>query len=228
MDSWSYQPAEGVASIDDFEVTMTTDFDEIDFPGYSMSPSSKTKTDAGSSLGWSFKQASTGYKIGMVMPKRIQPGELASSLAFSAPISLLFFFLMIWVLATLRGIDIHPINYFFLGSAFFAFHLLFSYSVDHLTVVPAFALASAVSILLVVTYLRLVVSNRFAFVEAALAQLVYLIGFSLAHFWDGFTGLTVTCLSILTLFILMQLTGRIRWTETLAGRRNEEGRVSPS
>ena len=42
--------------------------------------------------------------------------------------------------------------------------------------------------------LRLVVSARFAFVEAGLAQIVYLIGFSLAHFWDGFTGLTVTVL----------------------------------
>jgi inner membrane protein involved in colicin E2 resistance len=135
---------------------------------------------------------------------------------------------MIWVLATLRGIDIHPINYFFLGSAFFAFHLLFSYSVDHLTVVPAFVLASIVSILLVVSYLRLVVSNRFAFIEAAAAQLVYLVGFSLAHFSEGFTGLTVTCLSILTLFILMQLTGRIRWSELLTTRRGEEGRVSPS
>jgi inner membrane protein involved in colicin E2 resistance len=228
MDSWTYVPSDGVASLQNFAVKMKTDFTEIDFPGYTMSPSSKMPIENGWALDWSFKQVITGYKIGMVMPKKIQPGELASSLSFSAPISLLFFFLMIWVFATLRKIEIHPINYFFLGSAFFAFHLLFSYSVDHLTVLPAFVLASVVSILLVVSYLRLVVSNRFAFVEAAMAQMVYLIGFSMAHFWEGFTGLTVTCLSIFTLFILMQLTGRIRWTEVLTIRRNEEGRVSPS
>ena len=63
------------------------------------------------------------------------------------------------------------------------------------------------------SYLRLAVGPRFAFVEAGLAQLVYLVGFSLAHFWDGFTGLTVTVLGIVTLFALMQLTGRIRWSE---------------
>ena len=68
------------------------------------------------------------------------------ALAFSAPISLLFYFLVLFVLATLRGIDIHPINYFFLAGAFFAFHLLFAYSVDHLTVETAFALCSVVSI----------------------------------------------------------------------------------
>lgn len=82
----------------------------------------------------------------------------------------------------------------------------------NLSIAVAFALSSAVSVALVVSYLRLVVSTRFAFVEAGIAQLVYLIGFSLAHFWEGYTGLTVTVLSIVTLFLLMQLTGRIRWS----------------
>jgi Mlc titration factor MtfA (ptsG expression regulator) len=49
------------------------------------------------------------------------------------------------------------------------------------------------------------------------AQAVYLIGFSLAHFWEGFTGLTVTVLAIVTLFVLMQLTGRVRWSSVLGG-----------
>ncbi len=215
MDEWTYVPAPSVASLEHFELRMTTDFEAIDFPLYSMSPSARTRTQDGWALAWKFARVVTGHRIGMLMPQRIQPGEMAAELSFSAPISLLFFFLLLFVLATLRGIDLHPINYFFLAGAFFAFHLLFGYSVDHLHIVPAFVLASIVSILLVVTYLRLVVSPRFAFVEAALAQLVYLVGFSLAHFWDGYTGLTVTVLSILTLFVLMQLTGRLRWSEVL-------------
>lgn len=47
------------------------------------------------------------------------------------------------------------------------------------------------------------------------AALVYLVGFSLAHFWKGFTGLTVTVLAIVTLFVVMQLTSRMRWSEVL-------------
>jgi inner membrane protein involved in colicin E2 resistance len=159
----------------------------------------------------------SGFGIGMITPQRLQPGELASALAFSAPISLFFFFLVIYVLATLRRIDIHPINYYFVSGAFFAFHLLFAYTADHLPVEAAFALCSAVSMALVVSYLRLVVSASFAWREAAFAQAVYLIGFSLAHFWEGFTGLTVTVLAILTLFVLMQLTGRVRWSSVLGG-----------
>jgi inner membrane protein involved in colicin E2 resistance len=73
-----------------------------------------------------------------------------------------------------------------------------------------------VSVFLVVSYLRLVVSSRLAYVEAGLAQLVYLIGFSLAHFWEGYTGLTATVLAIVTLYLVMQLTARVRWSSALA------------
>ena len=80
----------------------------------------------------------------------------------------------------------------------------------------AFALASGVSVVMVTTYLRLVVSAKFGFLKAGVAQLVYLVGFSAAHFLEGFTGLTVTVLSIATLFLCMLLTGRVRWSEALA------------
>lgn len=208
---WSYVPAANASSIKDFKLAMTTDFADVDFPPMTMSPSLREAKGRGTKLEWRFSQVVTGHGIGMVMPKRLQPGELAAAMAFSAPVSLLFFFLVMFVLALVKNIDLHPMNYLFLAGAFFGFHLLFAYSVDHLPVVPAFAICSAVSVLLVVSYLRLVVSARFAFVEAAAAELVYLVGFSLAHFWEGFTGLTVTVLSLVTLFVLMQATGRVRW-----------------
>jgi hypothetical protein len=216
IDSWRYATADGVSRLNAFRLGLTTDFSAIDFPSQTLSPTSRKQVGDGWHLRWDFRQTVTGQGIGMVMPARIQPGELASALSFSAPVSLFFFFVVVFVLATLRKIEVHPINYLLIASAFFAFHLLFAYSVDHLSVEVAFALSSVVSMLLVVTYLRLVVSNTFAFREAAIAQLLYLIGFSLAHFWEGFTGLTITVLAIATLFVLMQLTGRVRWHEVLS------------
>ncbi len=218
-DTWRYQPANGVARLEDFNLSLRTDFADIDFPPRTMSPSDRARVDDGWQLNWAFDQVVTGHDIGMALPEKVQPGELATELSLSAPISLLFFFLVLFVLDRLRDIGMHPVNYAMLAGAFFAFHLLFSYSVDHLNVVAAFALASVVSLALVVSYLRLVVSARFAFVEATAIQLVYLVGFSLAHFWSGYTGLTVTVLSILTLFLLMQWTGRVDWNEALA-RKN--------
>jgi hypothetical protein len=231
LDEWRYQPTAGVGRLESFSLDMHTDFADIDYPSGTMSPSSRVKrADGGMDLSWKFDSLVTGHGIGMITPTRLQPGELATVLSFSAPISLFFFFLVIYVLATIRGIDIHPMNYFLIAGAFFAFHLLFAYSADHLPVEAAFVLCSVVSVALVVSYLRLVVSAKFALREAALAQVVYLVGFSLAHFWEGFTGLTVTVLAIVTLFLLMQLTGRVRWSELLStgAQRSAPGPVHPA
>jgi hypothetical protein len=80
----------------------------------------------------------------------------------------------------------------------------------------AFGIASAVSVFLVVSYLRLVVGMHFASREAAVAQFVYLVMFSYAFFLKGFTGLAITLGSVTTLFVVMQVTGRIRWTDRFA------------
>jgi hypothetical protein len=218
VDNWSYRPASGVQRLENFSLEMHTDFEAIDFPERTLSPSKRTFKDGGWELAWLFRATVTGQGIGMTMPRHVQPGELAAALSFSAPVSLLFFFVVLFVLATLRGLDIHPINYLFIACAFFAFHLLFAYSVDRLPVPFAFALCSVVSMGLVVSYLRLVVSTRFALRETAAAQLLYLVVFSLAHLWEGYTGLTITVLAICTLFVLMQMTGRIQWSEVL-GRK---------
>jgi hypothetical protein len=229
LDQWSYAPTPGVARLESFRLAMHTSFDEIDFPPGTLSPSTRDRrADGGWDLAWTFDSIVTGHGIGMITPTHVQPGELATVLSLSAPLSLFFFFLVIYVLATLRRIDIHPMNYFLIAGAFFAFHLLFAYSADHLPVEGAFALSSVVSVALVVSYLRLVVSPRFAAREASAAQVVYLVGFSLAHFWEGFTGLTVTVLAILTLFVLMQLTGRVRWSEVLRGTTREPSTSPPA
>jgi inner membrane protein involved in colicin E2 resistance len=147
------------------------------------------------------------------MPQKAQPGPLAAEISFFAPVSLFFFFFVMFIITTLRGIELHPMNYFFLAAAFFAFHLLLAYLVDHIDIYVSFVIAAVVSIALVVTYLRIVTGTRFALREAALAQLIYLVLFSFAFFYPGYTGLAVTIGAILTLFVVMQVTARIRWVE---------------
>ena len=106
-----------------------------------------------------------------------------------------------------------------MSAAFFAFHLLLAYLVDHVNVHAAFAVAAATSVFLVVSYLRLVAGIRTALVEAGLAQLVFLVLFSYAFFFEGYTGLTVTVGAVLTLFVLMQITGRVEWGRVFERKR---------
>jgi len=88
--------------------------------------------------------------------------------------------------------------------------------VDHVALGLAFIMCAAASVLLVMRYVRLVVGPRFAFMEAAVAQCIYLVMFSSAFLFKGFTGLSITIGSILTLFVIMQMTGRVRWAEKFA------------
>ncbi len=219
LDRWVYNFGGEVAQVRDFRLRMTTDFHNIDFPESALSPTTKRETAHGWELEWRYQNLVAGCQIGMIMPEKLQPGPLAGNISYFAPVSLLFFFFLIFLITVMRGIDLHPMNYFFLACAFFAFHLLLAYLVDHISIHAAFATASAVSVFLVVSYLRLVAGMRFAAVEAGSAQLIYLVLFSYAFFFKGFTGLAITIGSILTLFVVMQMTGRIRWTEKFAPSR---------
>ena len=216
LDQWWYDFGEGVTQVRDFHLAMTTDFDRIDFPPESISPTEKARAGEGWKLDWRFKNLLTAVRVGMEMPKKLNPGPWVGQVTLTAPISLFLFFFLIFVITSLRGIRLHPMHYFFLAAGFFSFHLLLAYSVDHLPVEAAVALASVVSVALVVSYMRLVVSTRFAFVEVALAQLVYLVLFSCTFFLEGYTGLAITLLSIATLFVVMQATARIDWEEVFA------------
>ena len=220
MDSWSYQlsSGDGIARVNDFHLAMKTDFDGYDFPENTLSPTEKHETANGWELKWDYHNLVSGFNVALKMPQKLQPGPLAGKISYFAPVSLLFFLFLILILSTLRGIDLHPMNYFFLAAAFFAFHLLLAYLCDHMSIHAAFVVSSLVSILLVVSYLRLVVNFRFAVVDAGLSQLIYLVLFSYAFFFEGFTGLAVTIGAILTLFVVMQMTGRIKWDEKFAKR----------
>jgi inner membrane protein involved in colicin E2 resistance len=225
--SWRYRLARGgvtgnesrqVSQENDFHLVLRTDFAGFDFPENSLSPTEKRANGNGWEIHWDYQNLISGFDIALKMPEKLQPGPLAGEISYFAPVSLFFFFFIIFIFSTLRGIDLHPMNYFFLAGAFFAFHLLLAYLADHISIHAAFAISSAVSILLVVSYLRLVVNLGFALLDAGLAQLIYLVLFSYAFFFEGFTGLTITIGAILTLFVVMQMTGRIRWEEKFTKR----------
>ena len=216
LDTWSYAFAgKGVAEVTDFVLNMKTDFRAVDFPAGTISPAEKREQARGWLLTWRFGTLVTGQKIGMDLPNRLNPGPLAARITMFAPVSLLFFLVVLVILGVLRQRSLHPMNYAFLSAAFFAFHLLLAYLADHLDIHLAFAISSAVSVLLVVSYLRVVAGPSFAFLRAGVAQLVFLVLFSYAFFFEGYTGLTVTIGAIVTLFVLMQMTARVDWSRGL-------------
>lgn len=208
-----------VSEVKNFKLVMTTDFDDIDFPTGSMSPGKKKRAASGWKLTWQYRKLISGLNIGMAMPEKINPGPLSSRITFFAPVSLLFFFFLLFIIIVMKKVDLHPMHFFLLGASFFSFHLLFAYLVDHVSVNAAFAISAVTSVLLVISYIRIVVGWRFALVETGLLQLVYLVVFSYTHFFKGYTGLIVTIFSILTLFVIMQVTARVRWSDAFSSTK---------
>jgi inner membrane protein involved in colicin E2 resistance len=215
LDRWAYMFSNDntVGQVRDFELTMTTNFKDIDFPEKSLSATRKTETGKGWNLEWKYVNLLSGYNVALGMPEHLQPGELVGRISMFAPVSLLFFFFIMFIITVMRNIPLHPMHYFFMATSFFAFHLLMAYLVDHIDIHLAFVISAVVSVFLVVSYLRIVVGTKFAFVEAAVSQLIYLVGFSYAFFFKGATALTVTIGAIITLFVVMQLTARVDWND---------------
>jgi inner membrane protein involved in colicin E2 resistance len=214
LGNWTYAfSTTGAASVRDFNLVMRTNFRDIDFPAGTVSPGVKTETPNGWTLTWTFANLISGQAIAMALPEKLNPGPFAARVTFFAPVSLLFFLAVMVMVGAASGPSLHPMHYWFIAAAFFAFHLLLAYLVDHVSVHVAFAIAAAVSLALVVSYLRVVTGMRDALLKAALAQAIFLVLFSYAFFFEGFTGLAITVGAILTLFALMQMTARVSWDE---------------
>jgi hypothetical protein len=209
--TWGYRLTDGAGQVKDFTLSIALNDPRIDFAPGSVSPTAQERTAKGWHGTWRFERLVASAPIGLVLPERLNPGPLAARITFFAPVGLLFFMFVVAIVATARRVTLHPMHHFFVGCAFFAFHLLFAYLVDHVDVAPSFALAALTSVLLVVTYVRLFTGWAFALRVVGVAQLVYLVLFSTSFFWEGYTGLAITIGAIVTLAVMMQYTGRMDW-----------------
>lgn len=209
-DFWNYQLQE-VPRIQNFKLALATDFKEVDFPEGTSSPSEREEVEGGWSFAWDYPDVIHPQSIGMAMPKALNAGPVAQRISFFAPVSLLFFFAVLLIMGCVKGINLHPVNYFFIASGFFAFQLLFAYLVDLLPLHLSFVIAAVVSVVLVIGYLRAVAGKEL--VKVALpAQLAYLVLFSYSFFFDGLSGITITVGAIATLALLMINTARMDWS----------------
>lgn len=214
---WEYALTRGTGQVRVFRLDVQVNDAKIDFPVGSLSPTQHTQIGPSWRGTWDFKTLVSNAKVGVELPGKLNPGPLATRITFFAPVGLLFFFFVVSMFAMVRRVELHPMHYFLLGCAFFAYHLLFAYLVDHVRIGTAFAIASATSVALLVSYARLFVGWRFALREMGLAQMVYLVLFSFTFLLEGFTGLAITAGAVLTLSLVMQVTGRMRWGPSTNG-----------
>lgn len=214
LDQWTYTFGEA-PRVRGFELEMTTNFDEIDIPAGSESPTSRKQTEGGGwKMTWDYTDVIGARSIAMAMPAVTNPGPVAARITFFAPISLVFFFAVLIILGSIQGVNLHPMNYFLLAAGCFAFQLLFAYLVDLIPVMVAFFIAASVSLVLVSGYLFRVAGFKFARL-AGIAQFAYMVLFSYSFFFNGLTGITITVGAIITLALLMGFTAGTDWDKVM-------------
>jgi hypothetical protein len=212
--TWRYDLGGESGRVRDLDMQVVTNFQAVDYPEGSLSPMAVEPLAApadGLRLRWRAADLITRQQVAVAMPEKLNPGPLTARISFFGPVCLVFFFVLVGSIAILRGVAIHPMLYLFVTAGFFAFNLLFAYLVDWIDVHLAFIVAAAVSVGLVVSYLRAALGPAFPWKIAALGQLFYLVLFSYSFFLKGMTGLTVAVGAILTLAVLMRLTARLDW-----------------
>ena len=68
---------------------MKTNFDEINFPAGTGSPTDRKETKGSWELRWRYPDVIGAQAIGMDMPSVLNPGPVASRISFFAPVSLI-------------------------------------------------------------------------------------------------------------------------------------------
>jgi hypothetical protein len=216
MNQWTYA-LKDARRVKDLHLAMTTDFAEINVPPGAESPTARTRDGKGWKLEWNYVDVIGANAIAMDMPSVTNPGAVAGRMTFFAPVSLIFFFAVLVIVAIQRGTNLHPMNYFFLAAGCFAFQLLFAYLVDLLPLLPSFLIAAAVSLALVSGYLWRAAGRTFALISAG-AQFAYMVLFSYSFFFEGLTGITITVGAIITLGLLMAFTAKVDWSRAFTTR----------
>jgi hypothetical protein len=225
-DAWRYRFGEG-GRTRNFELTMETNFRAYNIPVDAESATSQRDGAEGITHVWNFPSVTGVNAIGLEVPAFVNAAKVAARMSFFGPLSLGLFFGVLIIAALRMGVRLHLVHFVLLAAACFAFQLLFAYSVDVMPVELAFVLAAAASMTLVGGYLKLIAGLAYMRV-ALLAQFAYIVVFNATFFLDGYTGLTLTVMGIITLGLIMTGTAQIDWSRVIPGHLSgEEGKLPP-
>jgi len=212
-DEWWYDFQDTNCLPRDLNLTITTDFTGFNFPDGSVSPTKTESVDGGYRLHWSYDKLFSGAAVGLELPDKQNPGPVMIDICRYGPLGLLLFFAALTLFSVESGLRTHPVHFILLGAAYFTFHLLLVYLGDVVKLGPALAIAAAVSITLSLAYGWKVFGPNFSLRRVLPALVLYLVLFSCAFLVEGFKGLPLIGILVVTLHLVMQLSAKVDWSE---------------
>lgn len=210
-EEWWFQFHSEQGSTRNVDLTVKTNFSEVDFPDGGLSPLKRVATNDGWEMNWKYENLMSGGKVGIDLPNRTNPGPALIDICRFGPAGLLLFFVALTVCSFAAGKSPHPVHYIFMGAGFFSFHLLLVYLGDVLPLAVAFTLSALVSIFINWTYGNRILGPEFSRNRLVPALVIYLVLFSSAFLVEGYRGLPLSILLVLSLHMLMQISTNVDW-----------------
>lgn len=217
-ESWWFNFSQAPRIPKNLDLTLVTNFDEVDFPDGSVSPTLSKKQEQGWCFQWSYDRLLSGGSVGVELPRKRDDGRTLIDICRYGPLGLLLFFGALTLSALDGKKEIHPIHLTLLGCAYFSFHILFVYLADVIPLVVALAVSTAVTTFIIAAYTRRVYGTPFSTQRVIPALALYLLLYSSAFMIEGFKGLPLVALLVLTLHLAMQLSTRLEMSQNQTAR----------
>ena len=204
-DEWWFNFESRPTATQNLELTITTDFLDFDFPDGSVSPTHREAKGDHQFLQWNYENLLNGARVGLELPEKQDTGPALISICQFAPLGLLLFTVAVAISGLVENKLPHAVHFVLLGAGYYGFHLLLVYLSEHLGLLWSFVLAASVSTFLCCSYGKRVFSSRFVARKLLPSLLFYLVAFSSAFLVEGFRGLPLVALLVVSLYFVMQL-----------------------
>lgn len=194
-------------------VTIETDFTNIDFPDNSMAPTSFSQDNQKSNIVWESQKLITGQDISLSFKIPGNWGKIVPRLFYFSPLSLFLFFGMIMISIISMQAKMHPMQWLLIGSGFLVFPLLSSYLFTYVHILLGMGIGLMVSTGLILWYVNMLPQGSQLIKTIALSCAGFQWLFSVAFLFPEHTGLMLTLIVILSLAWLMSRTAKTNWEE---------------
>ncbi len=210
---FNYALNEKRTEIKQFSFILKTDYIDITYPDGAMVPTSSESDNVVSKMSWINTNFVTGQNISVVFDVEGNYGKVVSKLFFSSPVAIFLFVSFLMLISVSKKIDLHPMHYLFILTAFFIFYLLCSYMIAYMSIYSALVISLGVSSLILLYYIYLIKHDVFLLSAAVGGVFLFQWIFSIAFFFPEHTGFIITICGIAGFLALIKITAKIDWTD---------------
>jgi len=196
-ENFTYSLAANKLEIKNLLAEISTDFKDYQVPDGAMVHTGLSSDDTISKMEWKSSNLVTGQNIALNFSIAGNYGKIVSKMFLYSPLAIFLFLGFLLIFGISKQLNLHPMHYIFIITAFFVLYLLGSYLISYVHVIGAILIALAISTALIVYYSYLIKKGKELVNGVIFGSILFQWIFSTAFFFPEHTGLMITLASII-------------------------------